>query len=233
MASQTPATTTTRKVKTNLPRRPLPPNNARRPIHTARLVIRPLTQDDLPALHALRTQPAVMAKTALGRVDQDLAETQTKLDPFLAPRDAETYNPGIYLAATGELIGLGGVFGAGSALGWPEVGYMLRSEHWGRGYATEFLAAFVEDWWGLPRGEVEVEVDALSVSEGTGDGEGEEGNVPELLCAIVEDTNAGSLRVMEKVGFKRFKSWTVVSRRPGSEGVEVTLIGFVRPEKLA
>ncbi|KAI1309593.1 acetyltransferase domain-containing protein [Xylaria venustula] len=229
MASETP---TTIKVKTTLPRRPLPPNTARRPIHTARLVIRPLTQDDLAALHTLRTQPAVMANTALGRIDQDLAETQTKLDPFLAPRDADTYNPGIYLAATGELIGLGGVFGAGSLLGWPEVGYMIRAEHWGRGYATEFLTAFVEDWWRLPRGEVEVDVDKLSVSEGEGEGEGEGGKVPELLCAIVEDTNAGSLRVMEKAGFKRFKSWTVASRRPGSEGAEVTLVGFARPEKV-
>ncbi|KAI0425393.1 acetyltransferase domain-containing protein [Xylaria sp. FL1042] len=217
------------KVQTTLPTRPFPSNAERAPIRTERLIIRPLTRDDLASLHALRTQPAVMACTALGRVDADLAETQTKLDPFLPPRDTATYNPGIYLAETDELIGLGGVFGTESEIGWPEVGYMLREECWGKGYATEFLRAFVRAWWSLDREGVEVEVDALSVSSG-GEGKGE-GKVPEMLCAIVEDTNNGSLRVMEKAGFRRFKSWTVKSRRAGSEGAEVTLVGFVRTEK--
>ncbi|KAI0913422.1 hypothetical protein F4823DRAFT_577217 [Ustulina deusta] len=98
------------KVKTTLPSRPFPTNACRPAIQTARLVIRPLTQDDLGAFHSLRTQREVMAWTALGKTDADLAETQARLDPFLPPRDAETYNPGIFLAATGELIGLGGVF---------------------------------------------------------------------------------------------------------------------------
>ncbi|RWA03243.1 hypothetical protein EKO27_g11862, partial [Xylaria grammica] len=108
------------------------------------------------------------------------------------------------------------------ALGWPEVGYMIRREHWGRGYTTEFLRAFVKDWWALPRADAEVLVDARSV-----EGKGEAGRVPEMLCAVVEDSNTASLRVMEKAGFRRFKSWKVASRRPGTEGEEVTLVGFV------
>ncbi|GAW24491.1 hypothetical protein ANO14919_140760 [Xylariales sp. No.14919] len=229
MPEETPAMI---KVQTTLPRAPFPANAARAAIRTERLVIRPLGPGDLGALHGLRTQREVMARTALGRVDADVAETQAKLDPFLPPRDADTYNPGIYLAATGELVGLGGVFGRGSALGWPEVGYMIRREHWGRGYTTEFLRAFVEDWWALPRADAEVVVDARSV-EGMGEGEGE--RVPEMLCAVVEDSNTASLRVMEKAGFRRFKSWKVASRRPGTEGEEVTLVGFVnvRPEGAA
>ncbi|TGJ80733.1 hypothetical protein E0Z10_g8039, partial [Xylaria hypoxylon] len=158
MAEENPPLIT---VKTTLPSQPFPANAARSPIKTARLVIRPLTQDDLEALHVLRTQSEVMACTALGRIDRDLTDTQVKLDPFLAPRDAKTYNPGIYLASTGELIGLGGVFGTESELGWPEVGYMIKSEHWGRGYTTEFLKAFVKAWWSLPRSNVEAKVDAL------------------------------------------------------------------------
>ncbi|KAI1361124.1 acyl-CoA N-acyltransferase [Xylaria arbuscula] len=217
------------KVRTTLPRHPFPSNATRTPIKTERLIIKPLTQDDLAALHALRTQPEVMACTALGKIDADLSETQARLDPFLPPRDADTYNPGIYLASTGELIGLGGVFGmAGtSELGWPEVGYMIRKEHWGKGYTTEFLRAFVRAWWGLPRTEGEVVVDRLSVDVDEGKGEGEGKMVPEMLCAIVDRENMGSTRVMEKAGFKRFKSWTVTSRRPGEEGREVTLVGFV------
>jgi RimJ/RimL family protein N-acetyltransferase len=169
-----------------------------------------------------------MACTSLGRTDRDLVDTQAKLDPFLPPRDAETYNPAICLASTGELIGLGGVFATDSKLGWPEVGYMLRSEHWGRGYATEFLKAFVQMWWSLPRSEAETRVDAVSVDALRG----REVEVPELLCAMVESTNIGSLRVMEKAGFTQFKTWTETSHRAGSEGTEVTLIGLrnVRPE---
>ncbi|KAI1747247.1 acyl-CoA N-acyltransferase [Xylaria castorea] len=216
------------KVKTTLPTQPFPANSARAPIRTERLVIRPLTQDDLEADHALRTQPEVMACTATGMVDGDLSKTQERLDPFLAPRDVDTYNPAICLASTGEFIGLGGVYSTTSELGWPEVGYLLKKEHWGRGYGTEFLKAFVEAWWSLPRSETETMVDALSV-----DAPREGDAVPERLCAMVESTNTGSLRVMEKAGFKQFKTWKQACRRPGAEGTDVTLIGFVNlgPEK--
>ncbi|KAI1184507.1 acyl-CoA N-acyltransferase [Nemania serpens] len=256
-APETPAPTPTHStarasvtVKTTLPAQPFPANAARTPIRTANLVLRALTQGDLGALHALRTQRAVMARTVAGRPDRDVAETQARLDPFLAHTqgDERTFNPGVCLASTGELIGLGGVFravadGGGNGnggLGWPEVGYMFREEHWGKGYATEFLQAFLKAWWALPRVEARITVDALSVA-GLEGGEGErerevegegEIEVRERLCAIVEETNVGSLRVMEKTGFKRFKTWTEVSQRPGEEGTEITVAGFVivRPE---
>lgn len=83
MASDKP---TLVKVKTTLPSRPFPTNAERPPIRTERLVIRPLMQDDLPNVRALRTQPEVMQFTMAGRIDGDLSETQAKLDPFLPPR---------------------------------------------------------------------------------------------------------------------------------------------------
>jgi len=217
------------RVKTTLPTKPLPANSTRQVLKTKRLIIRPLTPDDLEAMHSLRTQTKVMACTALGRVDRDLAETQTKLEPFLPPRDADTYNPAICLATTGELIGLGGVYGTQSPLGWPEVGYMIRSEYWGRGYATEFLRAFLQMWWALPRSETEAWADGLSLV-GVDAGEGAGGEVPEMLCAIVQATNIGSTRVLEKAGFRKFKTWKERSHRVesgGSGGDEVTLVGFV------
>ncbi|KAI0203275.1 acyl-CoA N-acyltransferase [Astrocystis sublimbata] len=212
-------------IKTTLPKRPFPPNASRAPLRTARLILRPCTQDDLAALHALRTQPEVMACTAAGTIDASLAVTQGRLDPFLPPGDGETYNPAICLAATGELIGLGGVFNlAKCEFGWPEVGYMLRKEHWGKGYATEFITAFLEAWWGLEREVVQIRVDSSSVRGGeVKDGD----TVPEMLGAIVEAGNRGSLRIMEKGGFTRFKSWTEASQHKGEEGSEVTLVGFV------
>ena len=105
-------------------------------------------------------------------------------------------------------MGLGGVFKTTSMLGWPEVGYMLKREHWGQGYGTEFLKAFAASWWSLPRSEVETDADELSV-EPPVDGE----RVPEMLCAIVASHNPASLRVMEKAGFKKFREWKEADSR--------------------
>ncbi|KAI1112079.1 acyl-CoA N-acyltransferase [Nemania sp. NC0429] len=232
------------KVKTTLPTQPFPPSPP--PIRTARLVLRALTEGDVAALHALRAQRAVMAAAYTGvtvRPDRDPDETRAWLAPYLPPLGGEdTFIPGICLADTGELIGLGGVYHVDAdgddELGWPEVGYMLREEHWGRGYATEFLQAFLSAWWRMPRSEARIAVDAMSVAglvvgdqdrdRGGREGEGEEEEeVPEMLCAVIEETNLRSLRVLEKTGFKRFRTWTEASQRPGEEGTEVTLIGFV------
>ncbi|KAK8016485.1 GNAT domain-containing protein [Apiospora rasikravindrae] len=222
------------KVKTTLPKQPFPPNADRQPIRTERLLIRALTQDDLQAVHELRTQPEVMIFTARGRVDANPAETQERIDSFLPPRgDRETYNTAVCLAATGELLGLGGVHNrASTALGWPEIGYMFKREHWGRGYATEFMRAFLERWWALPRVEAEVEVDARSVAVAAADRDGglADGNgervVPEMLSAIVDANNPGSLRVMQNAGFERFKEWQEPDSRVGFEGKDVTLVAF-------
>ncbi|KAK7962214.1 acetyltransferase domain-containing protein [Apiospora aurea] len=220
------------RVKTTLPKQPFLPNADRQPIQTERLLVRALTQDDLQAMHELRTQPEVMIFTARGIVDTDIAQAQERLDSFLPPRgDLETYNTAVCLAATGELIGLGGVHRVASpVLGWPELGYQLKREHWGKGYATEFLRAFLERWWALPRVEVEIEVDALSVaaadcSGGSQDGDGER-VVPEMLAAMVDANNPGSWRVMQKAGFEQFKEWKEPDSRVGFEGKDVTLFGY-------
>ncbi|KAH8682308.1 GNAT domain-containing protein [Xylariales sp. PMI_506] len=196
------------RVKTTLPYSPYPPNASRKPIKTARLILRPFTQDDTAALHVLRTQPEVMQWTLAGRPDVDIAETQTRLDRFLAPNDARTFNYAICLASTGELIGMGGNHGMSSDLGWPELGYMLRREHWGQGYATEVVRGFLESWWALDREEVELQVDPTSVADVAGEKVHEGVRITERLVAVVEKANVGSLRVMEKVGLRAFKEWT-------------------------
>lgn len=221
MSSETPASV---QVRTTLPIRPLPPNSERAAIVTTRLTIRPFVQDDLHGYHVLRTQPEVMAFTAVGRIDKDLAETQSKLDLFLAPNDAHTYNFAICLSATGELIGVGGVHKMSFELGWPEVGYMLKREHWGKGYATEFLRGFVDSWWRLERQEAVITVDGHSVSVGKErDGQS---LAPEYLTAMVEANNDASIRIMEKTGFRKFKTWTESDNRAGFEGKDITLVGF-------
>ncbi|KAI6080843.1 acyl-CoA N-acyltransferase [Hypoxylon rubiginosum] len=205
-------------VKTFLPTQPLPPNSERKPFHTERLIIRPFTEDDVDGLHAIHRQPEVMIYTMKGRIDETKEETRKSMARFMPPNDLHTYSNIICLKSTGEIIGMGGVARPEQKFGWPEIGYMFKKEVWGQGYATEFLKALVSFWWTLPRSEIELGVDAQSV-----DGPGE---VPEMLSALIDQSNIGSQRVLEKAGFREFKRWDEPDAREGHEG-DVHLVGFV------
>lgn len=222
-------------VATTFPK--LPPSSARAHATTARLLIRPLAADDLDAIHALRTQPEVMAWSAAGRIDRDRDETAAVLARFMPPHDTGTFNCAICLRATGELVGFGGVHklnssssssssgedGGEAGYGWPELGYMFRREHWGGGLATEFVRAFLGLWEDLRREPAEMRVSAKSVvGVGVGlvaGGAGASGDrlaqqqrqactAREVLVAVIDSKNAASQRILEKCGFERFDVWT-------------------------
>ncbi|KAK4160986.1 acyl-CoA N-acyltransferase [Cladorrhinum sp. PSN259] len=192
------------KVKTTLPRQPLPPNSERQPFNTERLTLRVPRIEDLQALHRLRTQPEVMQWTALKKCDGNLAETESRLTPFLTPNDARTYNFAICLRETGEFVGIGGFHNGGALFGWPEVGYMFVKECWGKGYGTEFLQGFEELYRGLEREVVEIEVDGRSVVWKEG-GDGEEAE--EVMIALTSEENGASQNVLRKCGFEKFVTW--------------------------
>ncbi|KAI1435111.1 acyl-CoA N-acyltransferase [Xylaria sp. CBS 124048] len=183
-------------------------------IRTERLVIRPLTQSDLTPFHRLRSQPAFMKHTTSGVPDASIHETQAKLDGLLnAPARSDAFPfPtyfGIFLRATGELIGDGGVhLLASPACGWPELGCKFTSEYCGRGYGTEFLRAFTAWWWSLPRGHVDggedvpvrIRVHPDSVVEG--------GDVAvEQLYAWIALDNYASQKMVIKTGLEHFVTW--------------------------
>ncbi|KAJ6079674.1 hypothetical protein N7467_009427 [Penicillium canescens] len=189
-------------VRSFLPTIPLPGNKDRPDITTSRLIIRTLKASDLEALHSLRTQEPVMKWTKAGCIDQNIEQSKAKLDPFLPPNDAITANCAICLKDTGEFIGIGGCHLYPGDHGWPEVGYMLRTEAWGQGIATEFLSAWLKFWAGLPRTEREIEVQKDMVDS--------EGAVEEQLIAITEKSNAPSQKVLIKAGFQRFRDFTEV-----------------------
>lgn len=208
-------------VFTTLPN--LGPSSARTHTTTARLLIRPLLASDLDGLHALRTQPEVMAWSAVGRIDYDLAETADKLAQFLPPHDTSTFNCAMCLKETGELIGCGGVHklnrengrdgvGPVGGYGWPELGYMFKKEYWGCGLASEFVEAFLGMWEELPRKEVELRVNAKSVVERASSGRGGEDGpkkvAEEVLIAIIDPTNGASQRILDKCGFAKFDAFT-------------------------
>ncbi|ATY61881.1 Acyl-N-acyltransferase [Cordyceps militaris] len=196
------------KVKTTRPA-PYLAVTARPPHQTARLILRSLTSADLGDYHELRTQAEVMVFTSQGRPDASLAETQAKLDLFMSPGGDGIYVMGVEERATGTLIGTVGSHLRVDALGWPALGYMLRREAWGRGYATEMVAGFLEVYWALPREEARggLAVDVSTVSEGAEE-------VREQIVALTLDLNVASQNVLRKTGFKQVKKWIDTENAP-------------------
>ncbi|KAI8624262.1 acetyltransferase domain-containing protein [Xylariaceae sp. FL1651] len=205
-------------VRTTLPCLPLPPISERPAIQTASLLIRPLKQSDLEVYHELRKQPEFMAETTLGKVDRDIEETQDALG-FLIDPPNEHFNFGVFEAATGELIGDGGIHTIHSEpMGWPAIGYRFRKESWGRGYATEFMSAVLKAWWQLPRQDVELKIHPGTLKRKVTEpllppplAPTDGGDAPilaqECVVADVASYNVGSQRVLEKLGCERFGTW--------------------------
>ncbi|KAJ6785573.1 hypothetical protein PWT90_07171 [Aphanocladium album] len=208
------------KVKSTRPATYLPV--AARPSHeTARLLLRSFTAADLASFHEIRRQPEVMIFTSQGRPDADLAETQKKLDTFLSPAGDDIYVLAVLERDTGAFVGTVSSHHRVDQLGWPALGYMLRKEAWGKGYATEMLRGFLEVYWSLPREEVlaELTVDtstvpaaaAAAAKEAAG---GDAVTVPEKLVAITLDSNVASQNVLLKNGFKQVKKWIDTENAP-------------------
>jgi RimJ/RimL family protein N-acetyltransferase len=113
---------------------------ARVTVRTARLLLRSVSLDDAQALADVYADPEV---TRYVRA-LDLAGTQAQLERFVGEWVSRRIGPFAVLdASTGEFIGRSGV------KYWPEfdfteVGWVLRRDVWGRGYATEAGRASLE-----------------------------------------------------------------------------------------
>ncbi|KAF4986346.1 hypothetical protein FGRMN_10873 [Fusarium graminum] len=194
------------EIKTTLTKLPYPPSEERRVIRTKRLVLRPMYEDAAQDLYPMRAQQEVMMWTAQGVPDKDLNETQRWAAQRLSPHDETNLYYAISLIETGEVIGAGGTYRRECELGWPAIGYAFRKEAWGKGYATEFLLAFMQIWWTLPRIECSIVVDRATLSE-------EEmvasvnGTITERCAAETIKENVGSKRVLEKAGYTWIKEW--------------------------
>jgi RimJ/RimL family protein N-acetyltransferase len=162
------------------------------PFPTERLFMRPLVKRDFESCRMmLLDEETIMYAGLEGIVDEETAR-----EWFDALEEWPTV--GIFLKADGvdgEFVGTGGVYWVENS--WPEVHYTLKKEHWGKGYASEFLKGLAAVWWALPRKEVEMVLDPIYLEPG------EEGLVTEALCAHIRVENKKSKRVAEKVGFRR------------------------------
>ncbi|KFZ14688.1 hypothetical protein V501_03117 [Pseudogymnoascus sp. VKM F-4519 (FW-2642)] len=200
-------------VQTTLPVQPYPLISDRNPIKTQRLIIRPFQASDIDALYELRLQPEVMKYTKKGVPDINRTESQEILDKLMGSPGNDMYNFAICDGKTNVLIGTGGCHLPVGEVGWPEIGYMFRKEAHGKGYATEFVNAFLEAYWVLPRVRTEVVVDAETVelSEGVT-------AAKECLGAITTADNKPSHSVLRKTGFERVKVFEVLGNHPQEEG---------------
>lgn len=169
--------------------------------------------DDLPELYALRTQVEVMKNTQRGKIDDDHAFTTTWMERFLPPNDAVTFHFVIEaLSDPGHVVGVIGCHHPEP----PEVGYMFKSEHWGKGYATEALKGWLAAYWSLPRREVEVDDDIPNLDRKV------DGDVArEMLVAEIEFMNSSSRNVVQKCGF--VKAWEQQIEDNHNPGGMVTL----------
>lgn len=206
-------------VRTTLPLSPLPLLGTRPEIRTERLVLRRTLESDLDGWHALRLQPEVMKWTGQGKPDPDIAWSKDKLKQRLSPDGDSKYEYIVCLAETGEMIGTAGSHMLVGELGWPVIGYMLRKEFWGKGYATELVHAFLKAWWALPRAEVDVKVEKSTAVEG------EDGKVRECIVAVTLDSNTASQRVLAKADMELVKAWEEVDKH--DESLTETLYGYV------
>lgn len=144
---------------------------------TERLTLRRWRESDRPAFHAMNSDPRVMA--TLGPM-----MTRAESDAFMNRIEAAFVEHGYGLwcvELAGEPIGYTGFMHPWFRDG-VEIGWRIRSEHWGSGYAPEAARA------------------CLAV----GFRDRDEGGIGfDEILTFTAATNTNSIRVMEKLGFER------------------------------
>lgn len=149
-------------------------------LETRRLLLREMTQNDLPALRAILQDEETMYAYN-GAFDE--SETQAWLDRQLARYAKDGFGLfAVVLRETGEMIGQCGL----TMQPWRdaqvlEVGYLFNRAHWHHGYATEAARACMD--YAFTR---------LGARE---------------VCSIIRETNLPSRRVAERNGMTLRDTW--------------------------
>jgi [ribosomal protein S5]-alanine N-acetyltransferase len=149
-------------------------------LDTERLLLRPMLESDIDALHLIFTDPNVMASFGVDGFTREQMQRwlQRNLD------HQTTFGYGLFsviLKETGELIGDCGLEQMDD-MNAAELGYDFRSEFWNQGYATEAARA-VRDY-------------AFDVL-----------HLPHLI-SLIRVGNLASKRVAEKVGMTLAEEFT-------------------------
>lgn len=105
-------------------------------LETERLILRDLTPEDYQAAFLWCGDPDV-ARYMVYPVYTKAEDVRTWLESR-NPDDPDEFDAGIVLKSTGELIGSGGLFYKPEDDLWT-IGYNLRKDQWGNGYAVEVI----------------------------------------------------------------------------------------------
>ncbi|KAL2816482.1 GNAT domain-containing protein [Aspergillus granulosus] len=164
-----------------------------KPLHTERLILRPLqidSDEDAAGMFAIRSRQDVVEWMWPPTPETDINATKTWMKRKIFSTADGTGSAGIrhfcfvILRKSDPERKIIGAVSVNSLDPAPSVGYMFHPEAWGKGYATEAVTALVEAWWNLPR--------AWDFEE-------------ERVFAAVNCANVGSLRVLQKVGFEVYQ----------------------------
>ncbi|KAJ3163099.1 hypothetical protein HDU86_002268 [Geranomyces michiganensis] len=212
-------------MKTTRPIFPAPPVPS---IRTERLSLRPVDLSEIEQYHAMRSNEQVMRYSTSGLVDKDRDATLQWLERLTSGGYGPVYTFSIY-AMEGSAVSLddhgvdanGGRFVGNIGffdMNKPTIGYMIRREDWGRGYATEALKGALDSYWRLPRNVVDVEDDWPELKRyQTLE---QDGSVREGLRAMIEVKNVGSKKVVEKCGFSLVEGKEWIPDPPDHRGQE-------------
>lgn len=146
-------------------------------IETERLIIRELTEGDIPALFAIFSHPEVMRYwasppwTSLSQAEERLARAQAGY------RSEEDFQWGIERKADAALLGTCSLFSFNRPSRRCEIGYALGRPYWGQGYMGEALRALVD-----------YAFTALDLNR---------------LEADIDPRNDGSAKTLERLGFQK------------------------------
>ena len=112
------------------------------PIRTARLDLRPYTDADLDELRAMHGRPEVVRYLYWDvQTEEQIWETLTKkIGRRALLGEGDGLNVLGVLRDTGEVVGEGALFWVSEVHRTAEVGYILKPEFQGHGYATEIAA---------------------------------------------------------------------------------------------
>ncbi len=141
---------------------------------TDRLELRPYRLEDVERIHAVLYGDEESMRLIGGVLTID--KTRAEVERYIGFQERDGYSPwAVIERATGDLVGEAGIKALQDVGPEVEIGYAFGASWWGRGYATEAGRAIL--------------------------GAAFETHGLEQVVAVTSDENAGSQRVLAKLGF--------------------------------
>ena len=124
-------------------------------IRTQRLLLRRASYEDAKPMHRIMSNPVAMRYWS-NPPHEKMEETERWMASMVEANPAESDD--FIVTLDGELIGKLGTWKI------PEIGFLIDPQHWGNGYASEAMAAFIERRRDLGSSELIADVDPRNLS---------------------------------------------------------------------